>query len=234
MKSKLLIILSAIVFFFIGGCSDYLDVNHDPTALEEIPDAKVLLPATEIGIANNLMGWHFGFGGGFWVEYWTQTYTASQFKTLCEYLPQQFGTAYQSLMSQPLTDLKRIKTDTAEDENKGYFFVAEALSIFTWQIVTDVWGDMPYSEALQGNEGLLHPKQDKGKDIYADLLKRVNDLLASDLSKSSIDGSYDYIYKGDLSSWYRFANALKIKLTLRLSETPDYNNAALLSFIENV
>jgi hypothetical protein len=233
MKKNSLIILSTLLLFFVGGCSDYLDVNHDPTALEEIPDAKVLLPATEMGIANNLMGWHFGFGGGVWVEYWTQSYTASQFKTLCEYLPQDFGTAYQSIMSQPLTDLKRIKTDTSDDENKGYYFIAEALSIFMWQLVTDVWGDMPYSEALQGNEGLLHPKQDNCQDIYIDLQKRINDLLAIDLSKSFIDGTYDYIYAGDLDAWYRFASSLKVKLTLRLSETSDYNNAALLSFIEN-
>ncbi|GHT45713.1 hypothetical protein AGMMS49965_22860 [Bacteroidia bacterium] len=232
MKKKSFIVLSAIALFFTVGCSDYLDVNHDPTALEEIPDAKVLLPATEMGVANNLMGWHFGFGGGLWVEYWTQNYSASQFKSFCEYLPQDFNTAYLSLLREPLTDLKRIKTDTEADDNKGYYFIAEALSIFTWQIVTDVWGDMPYSEALKGNEGLLHPKQDKQQDIYADLQARVNTLLAIDLSESSIDGDYDYIYAGDLEKWYRFANALKVKLTLRLSEAGAYNNAALLTFIE--
>jgi hypothetical protein len=191
MKRKLLIILSAIFLLFTNGCSDYLDINHDPNALAEIPEVKVLLPSAEMGIANNLMGWDFGFGGGYWVEYWTQAYTASQFKSLCEYLPQEFNTSYQSLMSQPLPDLEYIKVNTKDSENKGYYFVAEALSVFTWQFVTDVWGDMPYSEALKGSEGLLHPKQDKQEDIYTDLLKRIDDLLAIDLSGSSIDGTYD-------------------------------------------
>ncbi len=233
MKRTSLIILSTIILLFTSGCSDYLDINHDPDALAEIPDAKVLLPATEMGIANNLMGWDLGFGGGFWVEYWTQSYTASQFKPLCEYLPDGFNTAYTSLTSQPLQDLENIKENTKDDENKGYYFVAEALSIYTWQIITDVWGDMPYSEALKGAEGLLHPKQDKGEDIYADLLKRVDELLLIDLSASSIDGKYDYIYAGDLTSWYKFANTLKLKLMLRLSETPEYDNSKVLSFIEN-
>ena len=231
MKSKYLII-GLFLSLYLAGCSDWLDVNHDPDALEEVPTADVLLPAAELGIANNLMGWHFGFGGGFWVEYWTQAYTASQFKTLCEYLPEDFGTAYNSLMSEPLPDLRRIKAMTAEDDNQGYYFVAEALSIFAWQIITDVWGDMPYSEALRGDEGVYHPKQDKGQDIYADLLKRVNDLLTVDLSKSSINENQDLIYEGDLSKWYQFANALKLKLMIRLSETPDYNNANVLSFIQ--
>lgn len=234
MKSKLLIIFSAIIMLLTANsCSDWLDVNHDPNALEEIPDAKVLLPAAEMGIANNLMGWDFGFGGGFWVEYWTQSYTASQFKSLTEYLPQEFNTTYQSLLREPLTDLKRIKTMTAEDENRGYYFIAEALSIFTWQLITDVWGDMPYAEALRADEGILSPVQDKGSDIYADLITRIDALLAIDLSKSSIDSKFDYIYKGDLDAWYRFANSLKLKLMLRLSETPQYNNASVLSFIQS-
>src|SRR5690554_2090298 len=197
MKNKILIIISVLFMLLASSsCNDWLDVNHDPNALEEIPDAKVLLPAAQVGIANNLMGWDFGFAGAYWVEYWTQSYTASQFKSLCEYLPQDFNTAYQSIMREPMTDLKRIITMTAEDENRGYYFVAEALSIFTWQIITDVWGDMPYFEALKADEGILHPLQDSGEDIYADLMSRVDALLATDLSGSYVDASSDFIYKG--------------------------------------
>ena len=234
MKNKILIILSALfILLASASCEDWLDVNHDPNALEEIPDAKVLLPAAEVGIANNLMGWDFGFGGAFWVEYWTQSYTASQFKSLTEYLSQEFNTAYQSIMREPMTDLKRIKTMSAEDENKGYYFVAEALSIFTWQIITDVWGDMPYFEALRADEGILHPKQDTGAAIYEDLMVRVNALLETDLSGSSISPESDFIFEGDLDQWYRFVNSLKLKLMIRLSETPGYNNSNVLSFIQS-
>ena len=231
MKRRYLI-TGLFLSLFFTGCSDWLDKNHDPDAVETVPNADVLLPAGQLGIANNLMGWHFGFGGGFWVQYWTQNYTASQFKTLCEYLPQDFNTAYNSLMSEPLPDLRRIKIMTANDDDKGYYFVAEALSIFAWQIITDVWGDMPYFEALRGDEGIYHPKQDKGQDIYADLLKRINDLLTVDLSKSSINGNQDFIYNGDLLKWRKFANALKLKLMIRLSETSDYNNSNVLDFIQ--
>jgi len=237
MKRKLFILLSVAALSFNWGCSDYLDINHDPNALDKIPDAKVLLPAAEMGIANNLMGWDFGFGGGFWVEYWTQAYTASQFKSLCEYLPQDFNTAYTSLMREPLPDLKRIKELTENDENKGLYFIAEALSVFTWQIITDVWGDMPYSEALRGDEGIFHPKQDKQQDIYTDLLKRVDALLKIDLMNPStdnyfsIDSRYDYIFKGNLEAWHFFACALKLKLLLRLSETSGFDKNGLYKYV---
>lgn len=226
-------ILTVFIFAVAWGCSDYLDVNHNPDTLEDIPEAKVLLPSAEVGIANNLMGWDYGFAGAFWVEYWTQTYTASQFKTLCEYQEQNFNTAYQSLMSQPLADLERIKTLTAGDENKGYWFIAEALSIFTWQIIADVWGGIPYFEALKGDEGIDHPKFDTGETIYADLMNRVDELLKVDLSKADVDATYDFIYEGHMDLWVEFVNSLKLKLMLRVSETAGYNNATVLTFIES-
>jgi hypothetical protein len=209
-----------------------LDVNHNPDAMEAIPDVKVLLPSAEVGIGVNLMGWDFGFAGGLWVEYWTQSYNASQFKSLCEYQPQEMGTAFSSLLAQPLTDLNYIKENSAGAANKGYYFVAEALSIFTWQILADVWGGLPYFETFQG-ETNKHPKFDKGEDIHADLLKRIDALLAVDLSESTVEATYDYIYQGDLEKWKQFAYSLKLKLLLRVSETPGYDNAAVLSFIED-
>ncbi|MDR1343660.1 MAG: SusD/RagB family nutrient-binding outer membrane lipoprotein [Prevotellaceae bacterium] len=229
MKNKVTAIAAALLL--AAGCSNYLDVNHDPDALAEIPDAKALLPAAEVSIANNLMGWDFGFGAGFWVEYWTQSYTASQFKTLCEFQPEDFGTAYLSLTREAMADLNRMIALSTGDEDKGYYFIAEALSIFTWQIITDVWGDMPYSEALKGNEGILHPKQDKGEDIYADLLTRVDKLLEVDLSEALVDGRYDFIFEGDLEAWQFFAVGLKLKLMLRLSQTPGFNNEEVHQFI---
>lgn len=232
MKSKFIIIATLLAFTF-ASCSEWLDINHDPDAIEAVPSADALLPAAQLGVANNLMGWDFAFGGGFWVQYWTQKYTASQFKTLCEYLPEDFNTSYSSLQSGALADLRRIKFMTADDENRGYYFVAEALSIYTWQIVTDVWGDMPYTEALKGDEGIFDPVQDKGKDIYTDLLKRVDALLAIDLNESTLSSTQDLIYKGDLTKWRQFANSLKLKLMLRLSETPTYSNAAVLTFVQS-
>ena len=233
MKNKIISLILFISLFGGSGCQDYLDVNHDPNVLEEIPDAKVLLPSAEISLANSLLGWDFGFGGGFWVQYWTQKYTASQFKFLCEYNETSFSTAYSDFTAATLTDLEKIKQISSDSENKGLYFVAEALSIYTWQILTDVWGNIPYSEAIKGAEGIESPKFDDAESIYTDLNKRINALLEIDLSNSSIEGKYDFVYAGDLAEWYKFANGLKLKLMLRLSETSTYNNATVLSFVES-
>ena len=135
MKHKLITVSLACLTLFGWGCDSYLDINEDPNVLSEIPDAKVVLPAVEIGLANQLMGWDFGFGGGFWGQYWTQSYSASQFKFLCEYQETDFEDAYEELTAGVLNDLARMKSVSVDSENKGTYFAAEALSIFTWQIL---------------------------------------------------------------------------------------------------
>jgi hypothetical protein len=237
MKQLISTITTAFLLLFtLGGCNDWLDVNTDPNALDDVPNPQVLLPAAEVNLANTLMGWDLGFGGGFFVEYWTQSYTASQFKALCEYQPTSFSTAYRNMTSGVLKDLDVIRKKTADDENRAFYYIAEALSIYTWQILTDTWGDVPYSEALQGGEGIQTPHFESGEAIYIDLLRRVDELAATDLSASSIssaDARYDFIFAGNLALWQQFVHSLKLKLMMRLSETSGYDNQAVLWFVES-
>lgn len=232
MKKFIISVFTLCGLFSLTSCQNWLDVNHDPNVLEEIPDVKILLPAAELNIANNLMGWDFGLAGGFWNEYWTQKYTASQFKALCEYKENPFNYAYQNMTAGALVDLETIKSISEENEDNGNYFVAEALSIFTWQILTYVWGDIPYSEALKGSEGIIAPHFDKGQDIYKDLIVRIDNLLKVDLSSAHIDSDFDFVFGGDLDLWKQFANSLKLKLMLRQSETPEYDNAKVLAFVK--
>ncbi len=233
MNKKILLVVASMLLFLGYSCDSYLDVNHDPNVLEQIPDAKVVLPTAEVALGNKLMGWDFGIAGGFWSEYWTQEHNHSQFKTLCNYEEQSFAGTYSGLTAGVLNDLDKMKAMSKDNVNKGTYFIAEALSIFTWQILTDVWGDVPYFEALKGNEGIFSPKFDKQEVIYKDLFKRIDELLKTDLSKSSFDGKYDFCYNGDLNQWKLFVNSLKLKLMMRLTATPGYDNAKVVNFIKN-
>jgi len=159
--------------FVAGSCDEYLDINQDPDVLGTTDAPEIILPSAQVALGNNLMGWDLGFGGGYWGQYWTQSYTASQFKTLCEYQETSFSNAYQGITTGTLADLKRIKLLSADPENLGYYYIAEAMSIFTWQLVTDLWGDIPYTEALRGDEGINSPIFDNSTDIYADLMTRM-------------------------------------------------------------
>lgn len=233
MKKYIISAFALFTLFTTSGCQDWLDVNHNPNTLETVPDAKVLLPAAEMNLANTLMGWEMGFSAGFWSEYWTQKYTASQFKTLCQYEETSFSTAYQNLTAGVLADLENIKKVSEKTGNIGNYYIAEALAIYTWQIMTDVWGNIPYSEAIKGDQGIEMPKFDQGEDIYADLLTRVDALSQVDLGGAQVDAEFDFIFGGNLSKWANFVSSLKLKLMMRQSETSGYNNASVVSFIES-
>ena len=59
MKKYIISAFALFTLFTTSGCQDWLDVNHDPNVLEEIPDGKVLLPAAEVNLGNSLMGFWF-------------------------------------------------------------------------------------------------------------------------------------------------------------------------------
>ncbi|MDO4691703.1 MAG: SusD/RagB family nutrient-binding outer membrane lipoprotein [Porphyromonadaceae bacterium] len=232
---KLLVFLGVASLLVVNpGCKDYLDVNHDPNVVENIKEPKIVLSNSQMLIATQLMGWDLGFIGAFWTQYWTQKHTGSQFKGLSNYSEVQAGSAYEALTSGALQDLNRIKDISADHERyAGYAYIAEILSIFTWQVLTDTWGDIPYFEAQKGAVGIIAPKFDKGEDIYVDLIRRIDALLAQPLPKVPIDARYDFLCEGDYARWRQLANGLKLKLMLRQSETAKYDNSATLAFVES-
>lgn len=225
------IFVAALILVFFTGCSDeWFDINQDPNKLSELENGEVLIPVAQVNIANALMGWHSGFAGAFWSQYWTQDHNSSQFRYLDEYDETDFEYTYYNLTSSALIDFKKAKE--AVGEGTGVYYVAEVLSIYTWQIITDLWGDIPYFDALKGEDGVYSPAFDSQSDIYTDLLQRINTLLNEDYSSVTYPDDYDFIYDSDMDNWISFAKTLKLKLMLRLSETSNYSNSELLSFIE--
>jgi len=98
-----------------------------------------------------------------------------------------------------------------------------AFSVYLWQMATDQWGDIPYSEAISGEAGNMTPAYDAPKDIYASLLTKIeqaNDLLATANASDDI-GEGDIIYHGDFSKWQKFANSVHLRLAIRLANVDE-------------
>lgn len=85
--------------------------------------------------------------------------------------------------------------------------------------ITDMYGDVPYFDAGYGAiNGIFNPKYDKQKDIYADMLKELEEAaLALDPTKSSF-GSADYLYSGNTDKWKKFSYSLMLRLGMRLTK----------------
>lgn len=87
--------------------------------------------------------------------------------------------------------------------------------------LTDIFGDVPYSEALQGQEGNVAPAYDSQEDIYTGPNGILDNLDKGITALQNYSGSLplrgDILFEGDLNAWIRFANSLKIKYLMRIS-----------------
>jgi hypothetical protein len=121
---------------------------------------------------------------------------------------------YQSLsVNEQLYDL------AVQSGMKQYMGVSRVIRAFNFAYITDLYGDCPYSEALHSKDsGIIHPKYDQQQNIYADLLKTLtaaNDSLAN--TNLAINATYDVMFGGSRLKWRKFANALHLRLLLRIS-----------------
>lgn len=100
--------------------------------------------------------------------------------------------------------------------HEGIFLIFKSLM---WSVVTDLYGDIYYTEGLKGQQGILFPKFDEQKNIYPALiedLKKAVQLLGE--GTDPIDKAYDIMYGGDKTKWIKFGNSLRLRLLVRASK----------------
>jgi hypothetical protein len=96
---------------------------------------------------------------------------------------------------------------------------APAMIMRTWEMgmITDAWGDVPYTEAFRGDSGTIAPKYDPQEQIYPMLFAAL-DTAVKALSSSANPGlgAADPIYAGSRPAWQRFGNSLRARHALRV------------------
>ena len=105
----------------------------------------------------------------------------------------------------------------AVDENTNLQAAAITMKVYAAQKTTDMFGDVPYSDAFNLDKGVLYPKYDKQKDIYTAMFAELK--TAADLFKTGTGalGSGDLLFKGDAKKWQKFCNSLRLRLAIRVS-----------------
>ncbi|MBQ5541391.1 MAG: SusD/RagB family nutrient-binding outer membrane lipoprotein [Bacteroidales bacterium] len=215
----------------LNSCDKYLDVNHDPDYPEEVP-AEQMMPSFEVGAAYSIMSWDFLFPMGIYQQYITQKTGASQFRAAESFEEENFTVTYTNFYTRQLLEAKVFQQRVGEESNM--YAVAEIMSVYIWQVATDLWGDIPYSEALDNTN--ISPKFDKAEDIYTSLLSRIDavrDGLANGKFTGAVSPKYDYVFGGDMSQWAAFANSLKLRMMLRLVNTGKFSYADIKTFAES-
>jgi len=220
-----------LVVVLASGCNKITENNIDPNNPPvDRATPQLLLPSAEMATAAEIGG-EYAITGGIFAQYYTQSATASQYRTLDAYslIPTDMNVAYRELYRSALSDYKKVQELSVESENWAFNLMATVMKGYTFHVLADLYDEIPYSEALQGMTN-LQPKFDDGYTVYKGILAEIDDALSKPfkVELNSIDARADLVFNGDMEQWERFANTLKLKLYLRMVNVkPDEAQAGI-------
>jgi len=153
----------------------------------------------------------------------------SRYDIVTRNIPQNF---WFTLYRDVLMDLRESRnivtadqTITDEAQRANQLAMIEIMEVYTWSVLVNTFGDIPYSEALNPED--ITPAYDDAATIYADLFVRLDAALASlnaEGATSAGSGAFedaDFIYGGDVESWVKFGNSLKLRLAMTVADVDE-------------
>ena len=217
MKKTLVILLSLVLA--VSCTEDFETININPN-FPASAQPELLLPGIQREMAYN-------WGGQGWEEGFTvvQYGARLQFTSGDTYNWSPSGDPYDNAYAS-LRDVENIIRDTKDNpEAQNYYGVALVMKSWIYSYVTDAYGDVPYSEATKGiEEGNATPAFDAQSAIYDGMLLDLETANTVLTGASNISG--DIFYSGDIAKWRKFANSLRLRLLMRIS---DVDNATALA-----
>jgi SusD/RagB-like outer membrane lipoprotein len=127
---------------------------------------------------------------------------------------------WDTLYAGSLKDIQTVIEKGRETQRPNLEAAGLIWKTWTFHQITDLWGDVPYSEALalRTGGGITTPRYDTQQAIYAGLIQTLKDAVALLDPTKSGPGAGDILYGGNVERWRRFANSLRMRLAMRLSE----------------
>lgn len=217
---NLIKIIGVSALILTTSCERFLDVNKNPNK-STTSSVELALPSAIIAIGMRQAGYPYAYYTGFWSQYYTQSPTFQSGEP-DQYLASNddFNRGFIGFYAEALTDLKYVEKEAIAAKKGNYVAISKFLQAYVFQLLTDLHGDVPFSEALLGEEGVIAPKYDSQQSIYDGLIQLIDQGLASiDMNESAaVPHNDDMIYGGDMLKWEAFANTLKLRIYMRQSE----------------
>lgn len=229
---KRITFLLVIIILSTTSCQKYLDINNDPNS----PSAKnitasMLFPGIEMNIAASY-GDYMRIIGGYLSEQYSQDFGTSNYLDYSQFIvsaSRSSGT-YLQLYTRALNNLKNIREEAKANKDWGTYLAATTLRDFTFQVLVDAYGEVPYSEAL--DLGNLSPKYDDGQTIYDGIIAELDDALSKASASDQVPTNFLF-GTTTAGKWIQFANALKLKLLMRESDVKDVHTELAKLITEN-
>lgn len=206
---KIYTFLFLVAISVLSCTKDFEEINTNNNAPLKVTP-QLLLPAIQRDMINEVLGTGWGIG-----NIVIQHTAKNQFVNEDRYLWGEnngiWNTTYNGLR-----DIENIIKLAEENNDNGTKAVAMIMKAWMFSLVTDAYGDVPYSEATKAKSGVYYAKYDSQEAIYTGILaelKAANQLLAT---TTGVVGG-DLIYSGNLTKWRKLANSLRVRYLIRIS-----------------
>ena len=224
-KSYLIILLAIVAPLITVSCSDnYMnDMNTDPSKAATIdPNAQLttaeLQTYGDLSMVEIYRNYFYAFSQQL-MGCWNTTNYGGRHTVDNQEMSRMWTTLYPNAIKN-LTD-GEIRTN-GNNAKSNVNAAMRVYRVYLMSIITDTYGNVPYSEAGLGfYGGITNPKYDLQKDIYADFFQQL-DTATTMLNAAGDKISGDVIYKGDVVKWKKLANSLRLRFAMRISDVePD-------------
>jgi hypothetical protein len=210
-------IIFFVIAFILQACTKgFENLNIDPTKPTEVSAASLITgiekTASDILYSNAVNG-NIGM---LYAQYYAQTQneTQSQYQ-----LDEGANNTLWSMYSGPLSNIQELRRINEVNPGPGAVnenAIAGILEVWIYQILADTYGDVPYSEALKGDQLILTSKYDDAATIYDGLITQLDKSIAALDSSAPTFTSGELIYNGDPVKWKKLANSLKLRIGIRM------------------
>lgn len=223
---KKIAISLGLVSVLATGCEDELiEANRNPDVLSEVAPENQFLSAT-LSIHSQDFEAYYDYYRRImpWMQYITPLNgNGINFTNNVDNFSQRYGRLYTGV-GDALTDVEQLISAFPEEEQPRYehmLAMTRILKAYYAFYVSDIYGSIPYQEAWQARYGgTLTPAYDSQQELFdlldADIKAAIATLKATPATPQITLGNYDQYFRGDIPSWIRAANALRLKIATRL------------------
>jgi len=216
-------IVAAGMLFAPSCTTDFVDKNTNPNAINDVTP-NLLLPGIMRTAINEMVNQSWGIG-----NIVIQHTAKIQFVSEDRYTWGDRSGLWNNMYSN-LRNVELLLEMSERNNASNYKAVALIFRAWMYSLITDAYGDVPYSEAIKGVTGVFQPKYDTQESIYEGILADLS--TANTLLGPGETVVGDLIYGGDINKWKKLANSLRLRYLLRISGKKDVK-AAMQAIVDS-
>jgi hypothetical protein len=226
---KKIFLYALVASVALASCQKYIDVNVNPNT-PTVTKANLVF-ANAMNSSARIMVGGMHITAGHWTGYYAHStsFTGGGEEKTYVFTNNSFN--YFDGIYDNLTDYNYVIEHAVADGFPHLVGPAMIMQTMMWQKLVDMYGNVPYSEALQGTK-FVTPKYDDAATIYQSLVAKLTAAVTLiNATTFPSNEPADIIFNANATRWKQFANTLKLRLIVRRSNVPGYNPAADIASI---